>query len=131
MEVIAMDAHKRYSQVCVQSETGRILCEEKIVHDKRGRAQMALSTKQLPSETRYTLGCLLRELDMVDKQIQRIEKRMKKVFSKTRYGKLRSDVNHYLKWAYSEAGNSVAVNHKRFPVNYKEPNVKSFSQTAV
>lgn len=33
----------------------------------------------------------------------------------TRYGKLRNDVNHYLKWAYSEAGNSTAVNHKRFP----------------
>jgi transposase len=29
---------------------------------------------------------------------------------KSRYGPLRSDVNHYLKWAYSEAGNSVAVN---------------------
>lgn len=34
---------------------------------------------------------------------------------KTRYGRLRSDVNHYLKWAFSEAGNSVAVNHKRWP----------------
>lgn len=33
----------------------------------------------------------------------------------TRYGKLRNDVNHYLKWAYSEAGNSTAVNHKRCP----------------
>lgn len=31
----------------------------------------------------------------------------------SRYGKLRSDVNHYLKWAYSEAGNSTAANHKR------------------
>jgi transposase len=29
---------------------------------------------------------------------------------KSRYGSLRSDVNHYLKWAFSEAGNSVAVN---------------------
>jgi len=117
------------------------------------------------------LRCLLRELDMVEGQIQRIEKRMKKVFSKTeqvkrlmtlpgigfilavaianeigdisrfstpqrltsyagmvprvhssgghtRYGKLRSDVNHYLKWAYSEAGNSTAVNHKRFPFRH-------------
>ena len=135
---------------------------------RKGREQMALTIKQLPSETRYTLRCLLRELDMVVSQIQRIEKRMKKVFSKTemvnrlmslpgigfilavaigneigdisrfatpqrlasyagtvprvhssgghtRYGKLRNDVNHYLKWAYSEAGNSTAVNHKRFP----------------
>lgn len=34
---------------------------------------------------------------------------------KTRYGRLRQDTNHYLKWAFSEAGNSVAVNHKRWP----------------
>ena len=138
------------------------------IFGRRGREQMALTIKQLPSETRYTLRCLLRELDMVEGQIQRIEKRMKRIFSKTeqvkrlmtlpgigfilavaianeigdisrfvapqrlasyagtvprvhssgghtRYGKLRNDVNHYLKWAYSEAGNSTAVNHKRFP----------------
>jgi len=136
------------------------------IFGKRGREQMALTIKQLPPETRYTLRCLLRELDRVVNQIQRIEKRMRKVFLKTqqvqrlmtlpgigfilavtiaseigdisrfatpqklasyagtvprvhssgghtRYGKLRSDVNHYLKWAYSEAGNSTAVNHKR------------------
>jgi transposase len=141
------------------------------IFGSRGREKMALTIKQLPSETRYTLRCLLRELDMVEGQIQRIEKRMKKVFSKTeqvkklmtlpgigfilavaianeigdisrfataqklasyagtvarvhssggktRYGKLRSDVNHYLKWAYSEAGNSTAVNHKRFPFRH-------------
>jgi len=34
---------------------------------------------------------------------------------KTRYGRTRPDVNHYLKWAYAEAGNSVAVNRRRFP----------------
>jgi len=34
---------------------------------------------------------------------------------RTRHGQLRSDVNHYLKWAFSEAANSVAVNNKRFP----------------
>jgi len=141
------------------------------IFGKRGREQMTLTIKQLPSETRYTLRCLLRELDMVESQIVRIEKRMKKVFTKTemvkrlmtlpgigfilavaianeigdisrfatpqrlasyagtvprvhssggytRYGKLRSDVNHYLKWAYSEAGNSTAVNHKRFPFRH-------------
>ena len=141
------------------------------IFGRRGREQMALTIKQLPSETRYTLRSLLRELDMLEGQIQRIEKRMKKVFSKTeqvkrlmtlpgigfilavaianeigdisrfatpqrlasyagtvprvhssgghtRYGKLRNDVNHYLKWAYSEAGNSTAVNHKRFPLRH-------------
>jgi transposase len=34
---------------------------------------------------------------------------------KTRYGPLRNDVNHYLKWAFSEAANSIVVNHKRCP----------------
>ncbi len=34
---------------------------------------------------------------------------------KVRYGSLRSDVNRYLKWAFAEAGNSVAVNHLRCP----------------
>jgi transposase len=34
---------------------------------------------------------------------------------KVRYGSLRSDVNRYLKWAFAEAGNSVAVNHTRCP----------------
>jgi transposase len=37
---------------------------------------------------------------------------------KVRYGKLRSDTNHYLKWAFSEAGNCVAVNRNRLPARY-------------
>lgn len=32
-----------------------------------------------------------------------------------RYGPLRADVNRYLKWAFAEAGNSVALNHVRCP----------------
>jgi transposase len=32
-----------------------------------------------------------------------------------RYGRTRSDVNRYLKWAFAEAANSVAVNHTRCP----------------
>lgn len=32
-----------------------------------------------------------------------------------RYGPLRVDVNHYLKWAFAEAGNSIALNHRRCP----------------
>jgi transposase len=32
---------------------------------------------------------------------------------RSRFGPLRNDVNHYLKWAFSEAGNSVAVNRNR------------------
>lgn len=34
---------------------------------------------------------------------------------KVRYGPLRADVNRYLKWAFAEAANSVAVNHKSHP----------------
>lgn len=34
---------------------------------------------------------------------------------KRRMGSLRTDVNKYLKWAFSEAGNSVALNHRRLP----------------
>ena len=34
---------------------------------------------------------------------------------KVRFGPLRSDCNHYLKWAYSEAANCIALNYKRRP----------------
>jgi len=34
---------------------------------------------------------------------------------KTRYGSLRSDVNRYLKWAFVEAANVLARNHRRAP----------------
>ncbi len=34
---------------------------------------------------------------------------------RVRYGRTRPDVNRYLKWAFAEAGNSVAVNYKRWP----------------
>jgi len=37
---------------------------------------------------------------------------------KSRMGKLRTDVNQYLKWAFSEAGNSVAVHYKKLPDRY-------------
>lgn len=33
----------------------------------------------------------------------------------TRYGALRYDVNRYLKWAFIEAANTVALNHRRCP----------------
>ena len=34
MEIIALDAHKRYSQVCIQKQNGQILCEKRINHGK-------------------------------------------------------------------------------------------------
>jgi len=33
----------------------------------------------------------------------------------TRYGRTRPDVNHYLKWGFAEAANSIAVNRTRYP----------------
>jgi transposase len=34
---------------------------------------------------------------------------------KVRYGPLRNDVNRYLKWAFAEAANSVALHHRSHP----------------
>jgi len=34
------------------------------------------------------------------------------------YGRTRPDVNRYLKWAFAEAANSVAVNHPRCPLRH-------------
>lgn len=53
------------------------------IFGRRGREQMALSVKKLPTQTRFTVCCLLHVLDIVEGQIPRIEKRMKKVFAKT------------------------------------------------
>lgn len=138
---------------------------------KAGRERLRACMKQLPTQTRYTTRGLLRQLDAVQVEIERIEKRMKQVFEptkdvellqtmpgvgpilavvisqeigdisrfsgadrlasyagttprvhssgdKTRYGRLRPDVNRYLKWAFSEAGNSVAVNRKCHPYRH-------------
>jgi len=65
------------------------------IFGSRGQEQMALTIKQLPSETCYTLRCLLRQLDMVEGQIRRIEKRMKKVFSKTEQVARHFDIHSY------------------------------------
>jgi transposase len=135
---------------------------------KAGRERLGLCIKQLPRETGYTTRGLLRQLDAAEGEVERIEKRMEKVFEptkqvqllqtmagigpilavviaqevgdvnrfsgpeqlasysgttprvhasgdKVRYGRLRPDVNRYLKWAFSEAGNSVRVNLERYP----------------
>jgi transposase len=34
---------------------------------------------------------------------------------KIRYGRLRPDVNHYLKWAFIEAANAICIAHRRTP----------------
>jgi transposase len=136
------------------------------IFGSKGRELMKEVIKQLPEETCRMTKLLLKQLDVTCGHIEKIEERMKKVFTeteetkrlksipgigfilavvianeigdvdrfgrpeqlasyagtvprvhssggKTRYGRLRNDVNHYLKWAYSEAGNSTAVNYKR------------------
>jgi len=37
---------------------------------------------------------------------------------KTRYGRLRADVNRYLKWAFIEAGNCVRLQQSRYPTRH-------------
>ncbi len=37
---------------------------------------------------------------------------------KIRYGRFRSDVNHYLKWAYVEAAHSVCLNRRTYPLRH-------------
>ena len=32
MNIIAMDAHKHYSQICIHDEGGRMVCERRIEH---------------------------------------------------------------------------------------------------
>lgn len=138
------------------------------IFGKAGLEKIREIIKQLPPQTLYTTGVLLKQLDVVERQIERIERRMRKVFGQTaeikllmtmpgvgfilavvisqeigdvnrfggpdrlasysgmtprvsasgdrvRYGSLRPDTNRYLKWAFSEAGNSVAVNRKHYP----------------
>jgi transposase len=48
------------------------------IFGKEGRQRLQLYIKQLPQETHYTTRGLLRQLDSVEGQIRRIEKRMKK-----------------------------------------------------
>lgn len=44
--------------------------------------------------------------------------RVKASGGKVKYGRLRPDVNRYLKWAFSEAANSICVNRSRCPERY-------------
>ncbi len=37
---------------------------------------------------------------------------------KTRYGRLRPDVNHYLKWAYIEAASVICLNQRHWPTRH-------------
>lgn len=138
------------------------------IFSKTGRERIRACYQLLPEQTTYTLDRVLDHLDEVERQIGKIEQRMKEVFQpdatiqllmtmpgvgfilavvigvevgdvgrfsgperlasysgtvprvhasgdKVRYGRLRPDTNRYLKWAFSEAGNSVAVNRQKWP----------------
>ncbi len=47
---------------------------------------------------------------------------------KTRFGKLRPDVNRYLKWAFVEAANVVCLHHKRRPDRHVSKQYKRLRQ---
>jgi transposase len=47
---------------------------------------------------------------------------------KTRFGKLRQDVNHYLKWAYIEAANLVCINMRNHPNRFVSKLFKGIKQ---
>ena len=44
--------------------------------------------------------------------------RVKQSGAKITYGRLRPDVNRYLKWAYVEAAHAICINHKKYPDLY-------------
>lgn len=134
----------------------------------RGRELLAPGLNQLPPHTRFATDRLLEQLEIVEKQIDLFEDRIRKVFTETtemellmtlpgvglilgivillevgdvhrfpdaehlagyagttprvdatggkiRFGRLRPDVNHYLKWAYIEAANVICLNQRHWP----------------
>jgi len=88
------------------------------IFGKKGREKINKCSKELPEHTCYTLVILLHQLDATSESLASYSGTVPSVHAsggKVRYGRLRPDTNHYLKWAFSEAGNSVAVNHKRWP----------------
>jgi hypothetical protein len=61
MEIISMDSHKRYSQVCVQDSKGRFLCEQRINHGKGNILNFLSKWKQGDSQrigVGLSRGCL-------------------------------------------------------------------------
>ena len=137
-------------------------------YGKKARQELERRIEQLPEQTRWATGQMLRQLDGLNEQIGEFEKRLGELVEvtpemqrletlpgvgvilaatiwleigdvgrflsaerlasyagttprvhssgdRTRYGRTRPDVNRYLKWAFAEAANSVAVNYRRRP----------------
>jgi transposase len=138
------------------------------IFSKKASATMEVCIRELPEQSRYVIRNMLGELKGVTGRIELLEKRIQKVYQrsrqielletlygvgsvlsvviaqemgevdrfagpkqfasyagvcprvhssggKTRYGKLRSDVNHYLKWAFCEAANSISRHWRHNP----------------
>lgn len=58
------------------------------IFGKRARVMVKKRFEQLPEHTRFTTECLFEELESVESQIMKIEKRMKEVFTETEDVKL-------------------------------------------
>lgn len=134
----------------------------------KARLQMEKNIEQLPLHTQTMTRELLRQLDLIEEQIEGQEKRIRGLVKETpvmqllhtipgigdilavviameigditrfasaerlasyagttprvhasgdkiRFGRLRSDVNRYLKWAFIEAANCIRLHSKRYP----------------
>jgi len=163
------------------SKYGRLVKGVSDLYGKKGRQWLSEQLAHLPEHTRGMTELLLNQLDLTDKQIAEVEKRLDAVLRATpemellrslpgigpilaavlmlelgdmgrfaiaeryasyagttprvhgsggkfRYGKLRPDVNRYLKWAYVEAGNSVALNCKQFPERHVSQRYRRIKQ---
>jgi len=135
-------------------------------YGRKAREELNRRVAELPAQTQHVTGMLLKHLEFVERQIEELEERLKKLVrvtpemqwlmslpgvglilsaviwlelgdvrrfasaerlasyagttpqvhasgDKVRYGPLRPDVNHFLRWAFVEAANSVAVNSER------------------
>ncbi len=142
--------------------------EHSDAYGKKARGELEQRIARLPEQTRWATQEMLAQLDGLQAQIERFEKRLEELVEVTpemqrlktlpgvgvilaatmaleigevgrflsaermasyagttprvhasgghlRYGRTRPDVNRYLKWAFSEAANSVAVNYQRCP----------------
>ena len=97
MSIIAFDSHKYYTFARVEDENGQNVQECRIEH-QRGNI-VAFLRRQQPGS-----AVAIETIDNWYWIVDEIEK-----------AGMRPDTNHYLKWAFSEAGNSVALNSKRLP----------------
>jgi len=145
MEYIAFDCHKRYTWAVVEDEQAELplhtrqvtevmlsqidLLEERIGAIEERMREVLLPTREvellqsLPGVGFILATVIALEVGDVGRfpgpeKLASYAGMVPRVHSsggKTRYGRTRQDVNWYLKWAYSEAGNVVARYHEIHP----------------